>query len=94
MIKVVTGTLVALALIAGPALAQTTTPTTKPTTAAASGDAAVAAKFKGADKNGNGSLDGAELDSYKADLAKIDTDKDGKISLAEFTAANKSGVVK
>jgi hypothetical protein len=94
MIKVVTGTLVALALIAGPALAQTTTPTTKPTTAAATGEAAVAAKFKGADKNGNGSLDGAELDSYKADLAKIDTDKDGKISLAEFQAANKSGVVK
>ena len=31
---------------------------------------------------------------YKADLLKIDTDKDGKISLAEFQAANKSGVVK
>jgi EF hand len=93
MMKVVTGTLVALALVAGPALAQTT-PTTKPTTAAATGDAAVAAKFKAADKNGNGSLDGAELDAYKADLAKIDTDKDGKISMAEYTAANKSGVVK
>ena len=90
MIKVVTGTLVALALVAGPALAQTT----KPTTAAATGDAAVAAKFKAADKNGNGSLDGAELDAYKADLAKIDTDKDGKISMAEFTAASKSGVIK
>ena len=87
MIKVVTGTLVALALIAGPALAQTTL---QPAT----GEAAVAAKFKTADKNGNGSLDGAELDAYKADLAKIDTDKDGKISLAEFSAANKSGVVK
>jgi hypothetical protein len=94
MIKVVTGTLVALALIAGPALAQTTTPTTKPTTAATTGEAAVAAKFKAAGKNGNGSLDGAELDAYKADLAKIDTDKDGKISLAEFQAASKSGVVK
>ena len=94
MIKVVTGTLVALALIAGPALAQTTTPTTKPTTAAVTGEAAVAAKFKAADKNGNGSLDGAELDAYKADLAKIDTDKDGKISLAEFQAASKAGVVK
>ena len=90
MIKVVTGTLVALALVAGPALAQTT----KPTTAAATGEAAVAAQFKAADKNGNGSLDGAELDAYKADLAKIDTDKDGKISLAEFQAASKSGVVK
>jgi Ca2+-binding EF-hand superfamily protein len=86
MMKVLTGTLVALALVAGPALAQTTTPAT--------GEAAVAAKFKTADKNGNGSLDGAELDAYKADLAKIDTDKDGKISLAEFSAASKSGVVK
>ena len=90
MIKVVTGTLVALALIAGPALAQTT----KPTTAATTPEAAVAAKFKAADKNGNGSLDGAELDAYKADLAKIDTDKDGKISLAEFQAAAKVGIVK
>jgi hypothetical protein len=39
-------------------------------------------------------LDGAELDSYKADLAKIDTYKDGKISMAEFSAASKSGLVK
>ena len=90
MMKLVTGTFLALALVAGPALAQTT----KPTTAAVTGEAAVAAKFKAADKNGNGSLDGAELDAYKADLAKIDTDKDGKISLAEFQAASKSGVVK
>jgi Ca2+-binding EF-hand superfamily protein len=88
MIKLVTGTLVALALVAGPALAQTTTP------ASATGEAAVAAKFKAADKNGNGVLDGAELDAYKANLAKIDTDKDGKISMAEFTAASKSGLVK
>ena len=56
--------------------------------------AADEAKFKAADKNGNGSLDGAELDAYKADLAKIDTDKDGKISMAEFSAASKSGVIK
>ena len=52
------------------------------------------AKFKAADKNANGSLDGAEVDAYKADLAKIDTDKDGKISSAEFAAASKSGVIK
>ena len=86
--KLMTATFVALALVAGPVLAQTATPT------AATADAAIAAKFKAADKNGNGSLDGAELDTYKADLAKIDTDKDGKISLAEFQAASKSGVVK
>ena len=88
MMKLMTGTFVALALVAGPALAQTTTPT------AATADAAIAAKFKAADKNGNGSLDGAELEAYKANLPKIDTDKDGKISMAEFTAASKSGLVK
>ena len=88
MLKLMTGTFVALALVAGSALAQTTTPV------AATADAAIAAKFKAADKNGNGSLDGAELDAYKANLAKIDTDKDGKISMAEFTAASKSGLVK
>jgi hypothetical protein len=88
MIKLVTGSLVALALVAGPALAQTTTP------ASVTAEAAIAAKFKAADKNGNGVLDGAELDAYKANLAKIDTDKDGKISMAEFTAATKSGLIK
>jgi len=82
-----TTALVAFAIIAGPAFAQTTP--AKP-----AGDAAVEAKFKAADKNSNGALDGAELTAYKADMAKIDTDKDGKISLAEFTAAAKSGVVK
>ena len=87
MTKLLTGALLALSLVAGPALAQTTTPSV-------TGEAAVAAKFKAADKNGNGSLDGVELDAYKADLAKIDTDKDGKISMAEFSAASKSGVVK
>jgi len=88
MLKLMTGTFLALALVAGSALAQTATPT------AATADAAIAAKFKAADKNGNGSLDGAELDAYKANLAKIDTDKDGKISMAEFTAAFKAGLVK
>ena len=87
MTKLLTGALLALSLVAGPALAQTTTPSV-------TGEAAVAAKFKAADKNGNGSLDGAELETYKADLAKIDTDKDGKISMAEFSAASKSGLVK
>jgi len=82
-----TAAFVALSLIAGPALAQTAP-------IKASVDPTVEAKFKAADKNGNGALDGAELDTYKANMAKIDTDKDGKISLAEFSAAVKSGVVK
>ena len=33
-------------------------------------------------------------ETYKADLVKIDTNKDGKISSAEFTSAMKSGVIK
>ena len=88
MNKTLTGTFVALAIAAGPALAQTTPP------AAPAVDAAVDAKFKAADKNNNGSLDGAEVDAYKANLTKIDADKDGKISRAEFAAATKSGLIK
>jgi hypothetical protein len=52
------------------------------------------AKFKTADKNANGSLDGAELDAYKTNMTKIDTDKDGKISQVEFVAATKAGHIK
>jgi hypothetical protein len=85
--KLVTGAFLALAVASGAAFAQTT-----PKAPAA--DAAVDAKFKAADKNNNGALDGAELDTYKADLAKIDTNKDGKISSAEFASATKSGVIK
>ena len=86
--KLVSGTFLALMLASGTAFAQTTPPK------APAADAAVDAKFKAADKNGNGSLDGAEVDAYKADLTKIDADKDGKISTAEFAAASKSGVIK
>ena len=57
-------------------------------------DAATEAKFKAIDKDNSGVLDGAELAAFKADLAKIDTDKDGKISRAEFGAAVKSGIIK
>jgi opacity protein-like surface antigen len=90
MNKILTGAFVALALAAGPAFAQAT----KPVAPAAPMDAAVEAKFKAADKNNSGSLEGAEVDAYKADLAKIDTDKDGKVSSAEFAAATKAGVIK
>jgi EF hand len=85
--KLVTGAFLALAVASGAAFAQTT-----PKVPAA--DAAVDAKFEAADKNNNGSLEGAELDAYKADLAKIDTNKDGKISGAEFASATKSGIIK
>jgi Ca2+-binding EF-hand superfamily protein len=52
------------------------------------------AKFKSADKNGNGTLEGAETDAFKASMTQIDTNKDGKITREEFLAASKSGVVK
>jgi hypothetical protein len=57
-------------------------------------DAAGEAKFKGFDKNANGALDGAEVAGFKDNMTKIDTDKDGKISKAEFAAALKGGVIK
>ena len=85
--QLITATLVTVALASGSALAQATPPAPSP-------DAAVAAKFKAADKNSNGSLDGTELDGYKANMTKIDTDKDGKISQVEFVAAAKAGHIK
>ena len=81
-------TIAIVGLASGTALAQATAP------AAPAADAAVVAKFKAADKNNNGSLEGSELDAYKASLSKIDTDKDGKISQAEFVAATKAGHIK
>ncbi len=87
----VLATVIAVAL-APAALAQTKTPA--PATGTASMDSAAEAKFKAADKNANGTLEGAEADAYKANMAKIDTDKDGKVSRAEFAAAARSGVIK
>jgi hypothetical protein len=86
--KFFSATLITVALASGPAFAQATPPT------APAGEAAVVAKFKTADKNSNGSLDGTELDGYKANMTKIDTDKDGKISQVEFVAAAKAGHIK
>jgi hypothetical protein len=86
--KLVTATLVAVALATGSAFAQATPP------AAPAADAAVVAKFKAVDKNSNGSLDGTELDAYKTTMTKIDADKDGKISQVEFLAATKAGHIK
>jgi Skp family chaperone for outer membrane proteins len=106
MIKLVTASVLALSLATGAALAQTA-PTAPPATGSSpplaaaptapkadGGDAAVIAKFKAADKNANGALDGAEVDAFKADLVKIDTDKDGKISQVEYVSATKAGVIK
>ena len=37
----------------------------------------------GVDKDNSGFVDGAELATFKTDLPKIDTDKDGKLDLTE-----------
>jgi uncharacterized protein involved in high-affinity Fe2+ transport len=68
---------------------------TMPSTgSAAAMDAATDAKFKAADKSGKGFIEGAALDPYKPVMAKVDTDKDGKISRAEFAAGVKAGLIK
>jgi EF hand len=87
-----------------PALGQTTTtppaPMTPPAATAPSAaapvtmDPAAEAKFKAADKAGTGFIEGAALETYKPVMAKVDTNKDGKISRAEFAVAVKAGVIK
>lgn len=56
--------------------------------------AADEAKFKAADKNTNGTLEDTETDAFKANMTRIDTNKDGKVTREEFLAASKSGVIK
>jgi EF hand len=102
--KLVTATLVTLAAATGIALAQTAPPSAPPTAppaaapsaapAPAKADPANDAKFRALDKDGNGMLEGAEADTLKADMAKIDANKDGKVQRAEFDAAVKSSVIK
>lgn len=98
MLTKITSTIFALTIVTGSALAQAPAapkaPAVTPPATTTAVDPAVEAKFKAVDKDSNGSLDGAEVTAYKADMAKIDTDKDGKISKAEFAAATKAGVIK
>jgi hypothetical protein len=83
---------IALAL-APAAHAQTKQPSGSPPSATAP-SAADEAKFKAADKNSNGALEGAETDAYKANMTKIDVNKDGKVTREEFLAALKSGIIR
>jgi hypothetical protein len=57
-------------------------------------DAAHEARFVAADKDKSNALEGAELDNWRSDLAKIDSDSDGKVSKPEFVAAAKANVIK
>ena len=96
MQKILASAALAIVLASGSSIAQTPVPTAPaaPPASAVTLDAATEAKFKSADKDGSGTLDGAETDAYKADMAKIDTNKDGKVTRDEFAAAVKSGVIK
>lgn len=87
MMKLVTGAALAVVVASSAVFAQSAPP------AATAPNAAAETKFKAADKNGNGTLEGAEVDAFKANLARIDANKDGKISRDEFAAGLKSGVI-
>ena len=94
MLKIIASSALAVALASSVALAQTTPPPAATAPSATTMDPAAEAKFKAADKDNSGALEGAELSAYKADMTKIDTDKDGKVSRSEFAAGVKSGVIK
>jgi EF hand len=110
MSKFLTAIVVTLAAATGLAIAQTApppspsqSPSTAPPAATAPGgpagaaaamDPAVDAKFKAADKDGSGSLEGVELEPFKAQMTRIDADKDGKISRAEYAAAARAGLIR
>ncbi|MFM9942764.1 MAG: hypothetical protein ACKVP7_25080 [Hyphomicrobiaceae bacterium] len=83
----------AVMLASSAALAQAPTPSQVPGAPKAS-DAAAEAKFTASDKDRSGFLDGAELDPMKADLAKIDSNRDGRVSKEEYLAAVKAGLIK
>ena len=96
MNKLISTAVVALSLASVPVLAQTTAPKSPAAPAApvVTIDPPAEAKFKAADKDNNGALSGAEISAFKADLAKIDTNKDGNVSREEFASAVKAGVIK
>ena len=93
MMKLITSTVMALCVVSSTGFAQTPAPKA-PGQSAPAMDAAAEAKFKSADKDNNGMLNGAELTPFKADLEKIDANKDGSISRDEFASAVRSGVIK
>jgi hypothetical protein len=84
---------------AGPSTGPSASPSVSPPSGGPAGEAATLdpaaeARFKALDKNASGTLDGAETDAMKASMGQIDTDKDGKVSRAEFGAAVKSGLIR
>lgn len=94
MQKMLLSAALATVLATGSAIAQTPPPPATPPASTVIMDATAEAKFKAADKDNNGILEGAEVEAYKTDMAKIDTNKDGKISRDEFAVAVKNGLIK
>jgi hypothetical protein len=95
MQKLLASTVIAVTLASASAFAQA--PAKAPTAPAAPAvtlDQAGETKFKAVDKDNSGVLEATETTAYKADMAKIDTDKDGKVSKAEFASALKNGIIK
>jgi opacity protein-like surface antigen len=93
MKSTVLAAVIALAL-APAAHAQTTNQPSGAPPSATAPSAADEAKFKAADKNGNGALEGTETDAFKANMTRIDSNKDGKVTREEFLAAARSGVIR
>jgi EF hand len=96
MKKVLSASLLALALAtAGHANAQTTpmpSPAASPG-AAPSAPAAPVQMDPASDPKATGFIEGAALKPYEPVMKEIDTDKDGKISRAEFASAVKAGII-
>ena len=82
--------------VAPPAAVKPATPSamTPAVAPAVTMEPAFEAKFKAADKDGKGFIEGAALETYKPVMTQVDTNKDGKISRAEFAAAAKAGIIK
>jgi hypothetical protein len=55
---------------------------------------AVETQFEMADEDDSGTLEGAEVEAYQPAMARIDANKDGKVSREEFAAAVKAGAIK
>lgn len=94
MMKTAIVTALAVALSTGAAFAQANAPKAPSAATTTQADPASDAKFKAADKNNDGFLTIAELTGMTVDMAKSDTNKDGKLSHDEFAAAMKSGAIR
>ena len=110
MNRLFTGMFVALAMASGPAFACASPPAAQVAEATGGAksrlvhpvadtksktvDPAVETSFGTADEDNSGALEGAEVETYRSAMAKIDTNKDGKISREEFALAVKAGAIK